>query len=65
MSYIKKSYAFKGEKMRVFAGHIKKETAIEKGFDWVYLAIIDTSGKGRGETRIFSGPEFKGMRSYN
>ena len=27
MSYIKKSYCFKNAKMRVFAGHIKKETA--------------------------------------
>ena len=64
MSYIKKSYCFKNGKMRVFAGHIKKETAKRLGFDKISLAIIDTSGKGRGETRYFSQP-FDNMYKFN
>ena len=64
MSYIKKSYCFKNGKMRVFAGHIKKETATKLGFDTVNLAIIDISGRGRGETRYFSQP-FDNMRKFN
>jgi len=56
MSYIKKSYCFKNAKMRIFAGHIKKETATKLGFDRVTLAIIDTSGRGRGEDRYFCKP---------
>ena len=50
--------------MRVFAGHIKKETATRLGFDVVNLAIIDTSGKGRGETRYFCQP-FENMNKFN
>ena len=63
MSYIKKSYCFKNGKMRVFAGHIKKETATKLGFDTVNLAIIDTSGRGRGETRYFCQP-FDNMNKF-
>lgn len=64
MSYIKKSYCFKNGKMRVFAGHIRKETAKRLGFDRISLTIIDTSGKGRGETRYFSQP-FDNMNKFN
>jgi hypothetical protein len=68
MSYIKKSYCFSntpnGSKMRVFAGHIKKETATRLGFDRVNLAIIDMSGRGRGETRYFFKP-FENMNKFN
>jgi hypothetical protein len=48
--------------MRVFAGHIKKETATRLGFDVVKLSIIDTSGRGRGETRYFCQP-FENMNN--
>ena len=68
MSYIKKSYCFSntpnGSKMRVFAGHIKKETAKRLGFDKINLAVIDTSGRGRGETRYFYQP-FDNMNKFN
>ena len=63
MSYIKKSYCFKNGKMRVFAGHIKKETAKRLGFDKINLAVIDTSGRGRGETRYFCQP-FDNMNKF-
>jgi hypothetical protein len=69
MSYLKKSYCFKStpteSSMRVYAGHIKKETAIKNGFTQVNLVIIDTSGKGRGETRIFYAPHFSRMGEEN
>ena len=64
MSYIKKSYCFKDAKMRVFAGHIKKETVKRLGFDVVNLAIIDTTGRGRGEERYFCKP-FENMNKFN
>jgi hypothetical protein len=64
MSYLKKSYCFKNGKMRVFAGHIKKETAQKFGFDKVNLLIIDLSGRGRGETRYFCQP-FENMNKFN
>jgi hypothetical protein len=64
MSYIKKSYCFKNGKMRVFAGHIKKETAQKFGFDKVNLLIIDLSGRGRGEARYFCQP-FENMNKFN
>jgi len=64
MSYLKKSYCFKNAKMRVFAGHIKKETDTRLGFDVVKLSIIDTSGRGRGETRYFCQP-FENMNKFN
>ena len=50
--------------MRIFAGHIKKETATKLGFDRVTLAIIDTSGRGRGEDRYFCKP-FENMNKFN
>jgi hypothetical protein len=50
--------------MRVFAGHIKKETAQKFGFDKVNLLIIDLSGRGRGETRYFCQP-FENMNKFN
>ena len=50
--------------MRVFAGHIKKETAKRLGFDKINLAVIDTSGRGRGETRYFCQP-FDNMNKFN
>ena len=69
MSYLKKSYCFKktpsGSVMRVYAGHIKKETAIKNNFDKVNLAIIDASGRGRAENRRFFAPDFLEMKSYN
>lgn len=65
MAYVKKSYAFKGEKMVTFAGHIKVETAKKRGFDSVTLIIHDTSGKGRGEERRFYAPEFTDMRQFS
>jgi len=64
MRYIKKSYCFKNGKMRVFAGHIKKETAQKFGFDKVNLSIIDLSGRGRNETRYFCQP-FENMNKFN
>jgi hypothetical protein len=65
MAFIKKTYAFKGQKMVTFAGHIKRETAIKRGFEKVTLSVFDASGKGRGENRRFSGPEFVGMAGFN
>lgn len=69
MSYIKKSYCFSntpnGSKMRVFAGHIKKETAQKYNFSQVVLSIIDVSGRGRSENRSFYAPYFVKMRSFN
>ena len=69
MSYLKKSYCFAntptGSKMRVYACHIKKETAIKNNFSQVNLVIIDASGRGRGENRSFYAPYFPRMKSYN
>jgi hypothetical protein len=69
MSYLKKSYCFKntptGSYMRVYSGHIKKETAIKNNFDKVNLAIIDASGRGRGENRRYYAPDFLEMKSFN
>jgi hypothetical protein len=69
MSYIKKSYCFSntpnGSKMRVFAGHIKKETAQKYCFSQVVLSVIDISGRGRNENRSFYAPYFVRMQSYN
>jgi hypothetical protein len=69
MSFIKKSYCFSntptGSKMRVFAGHIKKETAQKHCFSHVVLSIIDISGRGRNENRSFYAPYFVRMRSFN
>ena len=69
MSYLKKSYCFKntpsGSAMRVYAGHIKKETALKNNFSQVVLTIIDCSGRGRGESRSFYAPFFPRMQSYN
>jgi hypothetical protein len=62
--YIKKSYCLKNGKMISFAGHIKKEIAIKRKFDYVSLVIIDTSGKGRWEQRDFDIP-FSQMKSFN
>lgn len=62
--YIKKSYCSKNGKMISFAGHIKKETAIKRQFNYVSLVIIDTSGKGRCEQRNFCTP-FAQMKSFN
>lgn len=64
MKYLKKSYAFSSEKMRIFNGHIKKETAIKHGFKRVTLSILDFSGKGRSENRYFSYP-FDNMRGFS
>lgn len=68
MSYLKKSYCFKntenGSVMRCFNGHIKKETAIKQGYSKIVLSIIDMSGKGRSESRIFFAP-FLEMQSFN
>lgn len=64
MSYVKKSYCFKNDKMRVFCGHITKETALKLGFDKVNLSIFDKSGHGRSETRYFFAP-FAEMRKFN
>lgn len=64
MSYLKKSYCFKDSKMRVFSGHISPQTADKFGFEKVNLAIIDMSGKGRGENRFFDKP-FENMKKYN
>jgi hypothetical protein len=69
MSYLKKSYCFKntpaGAIMRCFNGHIKKETALRHNYSQVVLSIIDTSGKGRGESRTFYAPYFPRMKSFN
>ena len=69
MSYLKKSYCFAntptGSKMRVYAGHIKKETAIKNSFNKVNLVIVDQSGRGRGENRSFHAPDFSQMKSFN
>ena len=69
MSYLKKSYCFKntpnGSYMRVYAGHIKKETAIKNNFSKVNLVIIDASGRGRAENRRFHATEFTQMKSFN
>jgi len=69
MSYLKKSYCFKhtpnGAYMRVYAGHIKRETALKHNFSQVNLVIIDTSGRGRGENRSFYAPYFVRMKSFN
>lgn len=65
MTYIRKSYCFKSDKMTVIAGHIKKETAIKRGFDRVVLSIFDASGKGRGQEKRFYAPDFDGMRPFN
>jgi hypothetical protein len=69
MSYLKKSYCFKntpnGNYMRVYSGHIKKETAIKNSFSQVNLVIIDISGRGRGENRSFYAPYFPRMQSFN
>lgn len=62
-SYIRKSYAFKDDRMIVFNGHIKSETAIKRGFSHVTLSIFDASGKGRGENRRFSYP-FATMKPF-
>lgn len=64
MAYIRKTYAFKNGKMTVFNGHIKKETAVKRGFESVTLSVHDMSGKGRGEDRRFYSPHFEGMRSF-
>ena len=64
MTFIKKTYAYKAGKQTVFHGHIKAETAKKRGFDSVSLAILDTSGKGRGETRRFL-PPFNNLRGFN
>jgi hypothetical protein len=69
MSYLKKSYCFAntpaGSKMRVYSGHIKKETAVKNNFSQVNLVIIDASGKGRGQSRSFYAPHFPTMKSFN
>ena len=69
MSYLKKSYCFKntpnGSHMRVYSGHITKETAIKNSFSKVNLVIIDASGRGRGENRPFYAPHFVRMKSFN
>ena len=54
----------KNGKMISFAGHIKKETAVKRKFDYVSLVIIDTSGKGRYEQKDFDIP-FIEMKSFN
>jgi hypothetical protein len=52
MSYSKKSYCFSnGGKMVTYHGHIRASTAIAKNYDHVVLAVIDHSGRGRGEQR--------------
>lgn len=63
MSYIKKSYAFRAQKMVSFSGHISAETAKKRGYETVNLCIFDTSGKGRGEEKRFYAPDFLGMRA--
>lgn len=62
--YLKKSYGFINGKSISFSGHIKIETAIKRKFDFVALTIIDTSGKGRGEQRVFNKP-FTDMKGFN
>ena len=66
MIYLKKSYCFKntpnGSVMRVFHGHIKKDTALRHGFSEVVLYIIDTSGKGRVDNKTFYAPNFASMK---
>ena len=66
MSYLKKSYCFKntptGSAMRVFHGHIKKDTALRHCFSQVVLSTIDISGKGRGDNKTFYAPYFASMR---
>jgi hypothetical protein len=63
--YIKKSYCFKntptGAAMRIFNGHIKRDTALRHGYSQVVLSIIDCSGKGRGENKPFYAPYFARM----
>ena len=69
MSYLKKSYCFKntptGSIMRSFNGHIKKEIAVKHNYSQVILSIIDTSGKGRNESRSFYAPYFPRMAGFN
>lgn len=63
MSCVKKTYAFKGQKMVSFSGHISTETAKKRGYEAVTLCIFDLSGKGRGEAKRFFAPNFLGMRA--
>lgn len=66
MQYQKKTFAYRRDgKLITFAGHIKRETAIKRGFVEVCLAIVDWSGKGRGEVRRYYSPEFDGMQGYH
>jgi hypothetical protein len=48
--------------MRVFHGHIKKDTALRHCFSQVVLATIDISGKGRGDNKTFYAPYFLRMK---
>lgn len=65
MTYIKKSYCFKNDKMRVFSGHITQKTVHKHGFDSVVLSVFDSSGKGRGENRIFNKSNFDDLKPYS
>lgn len=63
MSYLRKSYGYAANgKQTAFAGHIRKQTAIKRGFKSVTLTAIDMSGKGRGATSRHYAPAFEGMR---
>ena len=65
MTYKRYTVAQKTDKtFRVYAGHIKKHTAIKHGFLSVALCIFDASGKGRSETRHFY-PPFNSMAPFN
>ena len=66
MTHSRKTYAYDhAGKQFIFNGHIKKETAQKRQFKSVTLAILDFSGKGRGESRRFYGPNFDNMKGYN
>lgn len=65
MTYKRYTVAQKIDKtVRIYAGHIKKETATKNGFLSVSLCIFDASGRGRSETRYFL-PPFDSLKSFN
>lgn len=61
-TFTKHTYAWKDERMVSFSGHIKRATAIRRGFDHVALVVRDWSGKGRGDARHFYGREIWDMK---
>lgn len=65
MNYLKKSFCWKGDKMRCYNGHVSLDTVKKNGYSTVVLSVFDKSGKGRSEDRRYTLENMDQLKSFN